>query len=76
MYQYESKGRPKKGESPKAILYRVACTLLQDDAQITKAKLAKGRFVLATNQLCEKTLIFRTKNYNQLIYKYLLFFAQ
>ncbi|HLP34791.1 MAG TPA: IS1634 family transposase [Amoebophilaceae bacterium] len=56
VYQYESKGGPKKGESPKAILYRVACTLLQDDEQITKAKLAKGRFVLATNQLCEKTL--------------------
>jgi len=54
--QYESKGRPKHGASPKAIYYRVICTLLQDDEKIEKTRITQGRFILATNQLCTKTL--------------------
>jgi transposase len=59
--KHKKQGRPKKGSSD-ALLekiitgYTLKSTLMADEPAITKAKLCKGRFILATNQLDRQAL--------------------
>jgi transposase len=57
----KTKGRPKKTADdtlPEKIItgYALKAVLIQDEQAIEKAKLTKGRFILATNQLDKKAL--------------------
>ena len=59
--KHKTQGRPKKTEdgslSEKIITgYTVKAVLINDEQAIEKAKLTKGRFILATNQLDKKAL--------------------
>lgn len=49
--KHSGKGRPKKGSQPDTVEYRLSAEVIRDEAAITSAKLTKGRFILATNQL-------------------------
>ncbi|AWN81679.1 hypothetical protein [Candidatus Cardinium hertigii] len=54
---YDQKGRPTKGAQPLKIAYQlIDVTLVEDIATIDQAKLSKGRFILATNQLDKAAL--------------------
>jgi transposase len=53
---YRQKGRPKKGSQADTIEYRVVAELVPDEARIHNARITKGRFILATNQLDVKAL--------------------
>ena len=48
---YAQSGRPKKGQAPDSMTYRVTAQVIQDEEAITRAKAKAGRFILATNQL-------------------------
>lgn len=48
---YNGKGRPKKGQQPKEIKYKVEATVQRDQESIDQQLLRKGRFVLATNDV-------------------------
>jgi transposase len=54
--KYATKGRPKKGETPGKIEYQLNATLIRNKTAIANTKLAKGRFILATNQLDKEAL--------------------
>jgi transposase len=45
------KGRPKKDIQPDKIEYKVVASLALDNSAVDNAKLTKGRFILATNQM-------------------------
>ena len=49
--QHEGKGRPKKGSTPNVVGYQVKANLNRDEEKISLLHRAKGRFILATNQL-------------------------
>ena len=49
--KYEKKGRPKQGETPHTVGYRLQGTLLLDTLKVDAFKRTKGRFILATNEL-------------------------
>lgn len=54
---YDQQGCPKKGAQPLRIEYQlIDVTLVEDIATIYQAKLGKGRFILATNQLDKAAL--------------------
>ena len=48
--KHPKKGRPKSDSEP-IIKYRAVLTAVQNDTAITLARLTKGKFILATNQL-------------------------
>jgi len=48
---YSKKGRPAATDIPEIIGYRMQCTLERNETLIDSAKLKKGRFILATNEL-------------------------
>lgn len=48
--KYAGRGKPKK-DAPYELEYYVSATVITDEAAIAQAKLTKGRFILATNQL-------------------------
>jgi transposase len=50
------KGRPKKDSQPDKVEYKVITNLTTDEVAIDNAKLTKGRFILATNQMDRKAL--------------------
>ncbi len=59
--KHKTQGRPKKtedGSLPEKIItgYALKAELIANEQAIEKAKLTKGRFILATNQLDKKTL--------------------
>jgi transposase len=45
------KGRPKKDSQPDKVEYKVISNLIANKSAIDNAKLTKGRFILATNQM-------------------------
>lgn len=49
-------GRPKAGDVPQVIGYRIQGTLHEDQERIDLAKRSKGRFILASNEL-EQTIL-------------------
>jgi len=53
---YERAGRPKVGETPSRITYRLTAQVVADDAAIAKAKRKAGRFILATNEISDPTM--------------------
>ena len=54
--QYKNKGRPKKGELPNVIGYKISGVIINKENEIEKARRRKGRFVLATNEICRENL--------------------
>ena len=54
--QYESRGRPLKGERAIATWYQLKGELIEDSEKIRKRKAVQGRFLLATNQLDKNAL--------------------
>lgn len=56
VYKYAGKGRPKTGQLPQMVGYRVSVSFCRRDTAIAKALNTKGRFILATNQLDEEQL--------------------
>ena len=48
--KYASRGKPKEG-SPYELEYQITATVTPNDTAIADAKINKGRFILATNQL-------------------------
>ena len=61
IFKHKKQGRPKKYEDGKlaekiAIGYALKATMMTDEQAIANAKLTKGRFILATNQL-DKTAL-------------------
>lgn len=54
--QHARPGRPKRGEAAVKQAYFIAGTLTADEARITQASRAKGRFILATNELATDKL--------------------
>jgi transposase len=55
-FHYERAGRPKVGETPSRITYRLTAQVVADEAAIEKAKRKAGRFILATNAIDDPTL--------------------
>lgn len=53
---YDKKGRPKAGENPKGIRYRIEATISSNLIKIEQEKNRLGRFILATNVLDESEL--------------------
>lgn len=53
--KYECRGRPNP-LTPKIIQYQIVCNVIENKDAITNSLTKKGRFILATNQLDEKTL--------------------
>lgn len=49
--KFEGKGRPKKGEQPVSVTYKIKASFAYNEAAITAARNSKGRFILAGNQL-------------------------
>lgn len=49
--KHTGKGRPKKDSQPDKVEYKVISNLTADKSAIDNAKLTKGRFILATNQM-------------------------
>jgi transposase len=54
--KYGKKGRPSKSDQPDAIVFKIECTINTDNERIERVKSKKGRFILATNEMDEKTL--------------------
>ena len=48
---FKSKGRPKKDSEPEHIEWYISGTISEDEGSIEKARLKKGMFVVATNEL-------------------------
>jgi transposase len=48
---YQGRGRPKNGQPPKRIDFRVEGQIVERSGAIVEAKRTKGKFVLATNEL-------------------------
>ncbi len=53
--KYTGRGKPKP-DAPYELEYYVSTTIVADEVAISQAKLTKGRFILATNQLDEQEL--------------------
>jgi len=49
--KHTGKGRPKKDSQPDKVEYKVVASLALDNSAVDNAKLTKGRFILATNQM-------------------------
>ena len=54
--KFNGKGRPKADAVPDQIEYKLQTELQRDEISINQAKLSKGRFILATNQLDKAAL--------------------
>lgn len=54
--QWERVGRPRKGEQPLAVVYRLRARLVVDQGKLEEAGRGLGRFVLATNVLDREEL--------------------
>jgi transposase len=54
--KHDSKGRPKSGELPEVVGYKIEYTLSLNEQEISRIRASKGRFILATNQLDETIL--------------------
>jgi transposase len=54
--KYFSKGRPKAGECPETVGYKIEFSMCLNEQKVTEIRNRKGRFVLATNQLDEMIL--------------------
>ena len=54
--KYEKKGRPEKNATKKVVGYQFLGKITEDKEKIARMKRAKGRFILATNQL-DKTAL-------------------
>ena len=54
--KYSSKGRPKAGECPETVGYKIEFSMCLNEQKVTEISNRKGRFVLATNQLDEMIL--------------------
>lgn len=54
--KHSSKGRPKSGESPEVVGYQIEYKLFLNEEEVSRIRVRKGRFVLATNQLDETIL--------------------
>jgi transposase len=48
---YPRKGRPKTGDQPQTVGYRVQGQVVRDETKIEPVRRQKGRFILATNEL-------------------------
>ncbi len=53
--KYSGRGKPKK-DAPYTLEYQIIATVIADNVAIAKAKITKGRFILATNQLDKQEL--------------------
>lgn len=53
---YAHPGRPKQGELPTQLTYRICSSVVDDEPAIERAKRKAGRFILATNELEHHTL--------------------
>ena len=53
---YSGKGRPKKGQQPELVRYKVEVTVQRNQEKIDQQMLRKGRFVLATNDIDHQRL--------------------
>jgi transposase len=49
--QYPRKGRPRAGDQPETVGYRVQGNVVRDETKIELIRRQKGRFILATNEL-------------------------
>jgi len=54
--KHPKRGRPKAGEAPSVVSFKVDFSIIQDEDKIARTKRKKGRFILATNQLDRKIL--------------------
>jgi len=54
--KHPSKGRPKAGDLPKTVGYKIEYNLTLNEQKIAEIRTRKGRFVLATNQLDDTAL--------------------
>lgn len=54
--KHSKKGRPVKDSKPDLLFYKIEGELTRDEQAITSAKMTKGKFILATNQLDTKLL--------------------
>jgi transposase len=48
--RYRRRGRPKEGERPQIIAYRVVGSVVKDPQAIAKTGKSKGKFIVATNE--------------------------
>jgi transposase len=55
---YPRKGRPKTGDQPQTVGYRVQGQVVRDETKIEPVRRQKGRFILATNELDRARLPF------------------
>lgn len=53
---YAHSGRPKKGDTPTKVTYRVQAKVVTDETAIAQAKRKAGRFILATNVVDDPTV--------------------
>ncbi|WP_422389230.1 hypothetical protein [Cardinium endosymbiont of Tipula unca] len=56
MTAHKTAGKPKKGQEPSIIGYKIKAKITQDQSKIAQVGLQKGRFILATNQLDKQLL--------------------
>ncbi|WP_339044142.1 IS1634 family transposase [Cardinium endosymbiont of Tipula unca] len=56
MTAHKTAGKPKKGQEPGIIGYKIKAKITQDQSKIAQVGLQKGRFILATNQLDKQLL--------------------
>jgi transposase len=54
--QYSRKGRPKAGDQPETVGYRIQGQAVRDETKIEPIRRQKGRFILATNELDRQKL--------------------
>jgi len=54
--QYPRKGRPRPGDQPVTVGYRVQGQVVRDETKIEPIRRQKGRFILATNELDREKL--------------------
>jgi transposase len=54
--RYPRKGRPKAGDQPETVGYRVQGQVVRDETKIEPIRRQKGRFILATNELDREKL--------------------
>ena len=57
IHKYKGRGRPKSGEEKQFSHVKLTVTLATDEERITLKKRQKGRFILATNQLDQTSLL-------------------
>lgn len=56
VFEHNGKGRPRKNAQPSLVGYKIVAQLNRDEQKINVIRNAKGRFLLATNQLDREVL--------------------